>query len=510
MWRYLLLTLLFLVSSSAKKSAGTSRLGVGYFALTTGDHHLQLHNHHQQLLESGKLEFNVLHIGKKETRAKGARKNHYTIQTNAQYKALPTDRSMYKIYEFTKGDKDTFQELLHGMDGALSSHVLFFEKNSLVKTQRDAKGAMSRLNMQRKDLSPHAKPWMNTRWRARWEQLILDNTPCRFALGAGNVGFQQGSFSWAIDILDTRDAAQDLSYCPIGGLDGTGVHVFIMDTGIGTQTTMNYNRTVCDYDYYYDPATYGDRPPCSDAEGHGSHTAGLIASNIYGAAPGVHLHIYKILNDQGFGSFSGLAAGLTDIYSKSIDNIVISMSLGAYGESSSAVSTIVGSLMSDRNAIVVAAAGNDGEVASGNFPSNIPGVVSVGAVDVNLVKPGFSNFGADVDIFAGGVDVISCGLTGTSALLMSGTSMATPIVAAVSALYVQHAPGTSNTELIAAMIGDATNNLISAAGAGSPNKFEYIGSFTADTNPPPPPSTSDMPELVPMLWLLLLCFILLE
>jgi subtilisin family serine protease len=461
---------LFLFSVSCEEN-------LGWFAVTTGNHALYVNQEHESLFLEEDVHVKITYIKDTSSRKKTKSK---LIHTFTDYKDLVDHnnlsnlhKSKYKVYEFLNIPKEEAFYMIHGPGSDLHSNVLFFEKN--------------------KRIYALGNTWVNSRWGGF---RTLDAN-CRYATGGGHAGFQTGAFSWGIDVLDTRDANQDLVYCPANGLKGTGVHVFVMDTGIGSQTTMNFSRVHRDFDYYYDAVAYNGRPYADDGEGHGSHVSGLVASSVYGAAPEVELHIYKVLDDQGYGSYASLAAGLTTVYTSGIQNGVITMSLGVYGGSSSSISTLMSNLMNQKNMVFTVAAGNDGKDACNNFPSNVPGTVSVGSFSVTMRKSDFSNYGSCVSIFAPGQDIISCAKTGTSAIILSGTSMATPIVAGVVALIIQNYGNSPHDQetVVGQLISYGTPNLLSYINTGSPNKVAYIGSLSSGgtgggggTGSPHPPS----------------------
>jgi thermitase len=110
---------------------------------------------------------------------------------------------------------------------------------------------------------------------------------------------------------------------------------------------------------------------------------------------------------------------------------VISMSLG--GGASTTLQNAV-RYATGRDALLIAAAGNDGD-STANYPAAYAEVVSVAATDARDQRASFSNANGDVEIAAPGVDVLSSyNSSNTSYSLLSGTSMATPHVSGVAAI----------------------------------------------------------------------------
>lgn len=170
---------------------------------------------------------------------------------------------------------------------------------------------------------------------------------------------------------------------------------------------------------------------------HGTHVAGLIAAeannatNIAGLAPNTRVMAVKALNNCGIGLFSAIANAI--VYAADNGADVINMSLGASGTFSDQTVNNAVNYALNRNVVVVAASGNDG-VNLVDYPASIDRVVAVGATDSNDALAGFSNTGTKLDLVAPGVSVLSLS-TGTSATsTLSGTSFATPLVAAAAAL----------------------------------------------------------------------------
>ena len=146
---------------------------------------------------------------------------------------------------------------------------------------------------------------------------------------------------------------------------------------------------------------------CADDNDHGTHVAGTIAATanngkgVAGVSFNSQLAICKALGGPlGSGATSDVANCINWTASKGVK--VISMSLG--GGSSTTLQQAVRN--ADDTAIVIAAAGNDGD-GTLNYPAAYPEVVSVAATDNRDQRASFSNANADVEIAAPGVDILS-------------------------------------------------------------------------------------------------------
>ncbi|WP_350224013.1 S8 family serine peptidase [Pseudarthrobacter sp. fls2-241-R2A-168] len=192
-----------------------------------------------------------------------------------------------------------------------------------------------------------------------------------------------------------------------------------------------------------------------DNYGHGTHVAGIVAATdsngmgVGGVCPGCTILAGKILSDTGMRSSSGLANGINWAVQNGAQVINMSLIVGA----SITLETAVNNAW-NAGVVLVAAAGN-GNSTTMMYPGAYPNVIAVGATDNNDKKASFSTYGTWVDVAAPGVSVYSTFPNHRFVLareynrsqgydIGSGTSMSSPIVAAVAALAWSANPGASN------------------------------------------------------------------
>lgn len=177
----------------------------------------------------------------------------------------------------------------------------------------------------------------------------------------------------------------------------------------------------------------------------------------YGVAHDAEIYAGKVLSNAGSGSDSQILGGIN--WAVQDKCVVISMSLGAGtrpGQSYSRVFEAVAARAQRAGTLIVAAAGNEsnrpGEVNPVGHPANCPSIMAVAALDSALGVARFSNRGINpdggqVDIAAPGVDVYSSYPLPTRYRRLNGTSMATPHVAGVAALFAEANPGARGAAL---------------------------------------------------------------
>ncbi|RSN74571.1 MAG: peptidase S8 [Thermoproteota archaeon] len=240
------------------------------------------------------------------------------------------------------------------------------------------------------------------------------------------------------------------SYYPVIGWSslGKGIKVAVLDTGIDyTHPELKGKVSWCAYTVGTKTYTGTKLSNCADKNGHGTHVSGIIASTINnvgnaGVAPNVTLYAVKVLNNAGYGTYSDIAEGIIlavkgpdGIVGTEDDAKILSMSLGGSSDSSVLHDAVVWAY--NNGAIIVAAAGNegDGDPSTDNvaYPARYSEVIAVAAVDSSYNIPSWSSDGPEVDVAAPGVSIYSTYKNGGYATL-SGTSMATPHVSATIAL----------------------------------------------------------------------------
>lgn len=229
------------------------------------------------------------------------------------------------------------------------------------------------------------------------------------------------------------------------GIDGSGINVSIIDTGINALHPDISGRVIKWVDF-----VNGLNNSSYDDYGHGTHVAGTVGGNgtdgiTTGVAPNVSLFGVKVLDSAGNGNETTVIQGIE----WSIENKanIISMSLGSTqvwttpncDDYDKAMSEAINNSIA-AGVIVVAAAGNSAGGVS--LPGCIGNATAVGAVDSNDAIAYFSGRGAamaDHGVVAPGVGITSLNYLTTGYIPDSGTSMATPHVSGAAALLLQAA-----------------------------------------------------------------------
>jgi len=282
----------------------------------------------------------------------------------------------------------------------------------------------------------------------------------------GYADFCQSDPPWGLDRIDQRAG--------LGGTynyneTGSGVTVYVFDTGILTTHSQFGGRAAVAYDL-----TGGNGQDCT---GHGTHVAGIIGGSTYGVAKQVQLRAVRVLDcdPNTRDSTDKWMAGIDSIVAHHVTPAVANMSLAVVDPNTglqttdSAVDAKVSDLIAAGVPVVVAA-GNDAVDACNTSPARVESALTVGATTSSDAGAIFSDFGSCLDLFAPGQDIISAWWTSNTATnTLSGTSMAAPHVTGVAAAYLQRVPSASPSQVASAITSRATADALSNIGTGSPN-----------------------------------------
>ena len=281
-----------------------------------------------------------------------------------------------------------------------------------------------------------------------------------------NGGGIQSPATWGLDRLDQAALPLNNSYTYTS--TGAGVSVYIIDTGIRASHAEFGGRATAAFSSQVGGA--------ADCNGHGTHVAGTIGGSTYGVAKQVTLYGVRVLDCTGNGRTSEVVAGIDWVTANARKPAVANMSLG--GGISMALDAAVQTSIASGVTYAIAA-GNSNVDACNESPARTPQAITVGATGSNDFRAYFSNFGACVDIFAPGINITSAWYTGDAATnTISGTSMATPHVAGVAALYLETHPTDTPAAVASALTTAARSGIVQDV-QGSPNLLLAI------TNAPP-------------------------
>ena len=237
---------------------------------------------------------------------------------------------------------------------------------------------------------------------------------------------------------------------------GKGVDICVLDTGFDTSHPDFVLRSIEGKSFIANEAWD------NDVNGHGTHCTGIAAGNIrndngkrYGIAKEANIKIGKVLANNGRGTTSSVIDAIDWAITKGFR--IISMSLASpvkLNEKPSPLFEAVGKKALENNCLIIAAAGNDSNRPSMpepvSAPANAISIMAVAAIDSQMNIARFSNgginsaSGGNINVCAPGVDIVSAYIKNSKSnevyRAMNGTSMATPHVSGLAALYMEQFP----------------------------------------------------------------------
>ena len=251
-----------------------------------------------------------------------------------------------------------------------------------------------------------------------------------------------GTVNWAADAVNASGAWSQST--------GAGVKVAILDTGVGPAKDLTisggYNFVDNNYDY-------------GDENGHGTIVAGIIAASatsslgITGVAPSAQIYSLKILDKTGYGTIDQAVAGIQWAVNNGMQILSMSWTLNDVNNAlANALQTAY-----DRGLLLVAAAGNTGDVSSSIWcPASFDCVIAVSGIKQDYTRLADSCFGSKIELTAPGEMVYSTYLNNQLGY-GTGTSMAAPFVTGTAALVWSKNPALTNVQVRTILDGTAVD-----------------------------------------------------
>ncbi|KAF8980277.1 subtilisin-like serine protease [Entomortierella lignicola] len=280
-------------------------------------------------------------------------------------------------------------------------------------------------------------------------------------------GSQSSPPSWGLTRVSERNLALTQPYL-YNDAAGSGVTAYVVDTGVYAGHSEFGGRATFGANFISGSAN-------TDENGHGTHVSGTIGGTTYGVAKKVNIVGVKVLDASGSGSTSGVVAGMDWVAARAVPGkSVVNMSLG--GGKSQAIDDAAARLYAANIPLIVAAGNSATTDACNGSPSGAPNTYTVAASDKTDTVAYFTSYGSCVEIFGPGVDITSSWIGSTTAKnTISGTSMATPHVVGVAALYLSFNSLPTAQSLFDKLTSTATTGKILGSLKGSPNRLVFNG-----------------------------------
>ena len=287
-------------------------------------------------------------------------------------------------------------------------------------------------------------------------------------------------------------------------LTGAGIKVAVIDSGVDrTGPELNGNglngtsKVLDGCDWVTSPTNVCRGTGVLDENGHGTHVAGIIAAKndgkgVTGVSPGVQILPLRVLNSEGAGWLSDIAAAID--YAVTDGAKVINLSLGGTDDHNLIRFAVEDAI--SQGVVVVAAAGNSGASAAASYPAAYAGVIAVAATTESNEIATYSNGGSYLDVAAPGSGIVSSWPFDSGYARLSGTSMASPHVAGLAALLLQqNVPAGSILDRISSTAVSTTPFIDYSPeryGRGFINPYQALNCNSSNCNQPTPPQTEEL------------------
>ncbi|MGH3660498.1 MAG: S8 family serine peptidase [Micromonosporaceae bacterium] len=359
-------------------------------------------------------------------------------------------------------------------DGAPSGYIVVL--NDGVSASNVARQHASAHGLDVNHLYSHALRGYSTRMSAVAAARVAADDRVKFVQPDGVAHTTAQTLPTGVDRVDAEQS-------PTAAIDGADqrvdVDVAVIDTGIDfSHPDLNVHTTGA--------MNCSTGASAEDGNGHGTHVAGTIGAldngdGVVGVAPGARVWPVRVLNNAGSGTWADIVCGIDYVTAHANEIEVANMSLGGSGADDGNCGDSNGDAMHQAICNSVAAgvtyavaAGNSASNSSTFVPAAYDEVITVSALADFNGQPGgggaatcradqddtladFSNYGADVDIIAPGVCVLST-WKGDAYNTISGTSMASPHVAGGAALYAATHAGASPSGVKSALQAAGTTD----------------------------------------------------
>ncbi|XP_035670351.1 proteinase T-like [Branchiostoma floridae] len=288
---------------------------------------------------------------------------------------------------------------------------------------------------------------------------------------------------WNLVRINQRMLNIDGRFSYKGSSDGTGVTVYVMDSGINTEHVEFEGRASWGVDFVDDPS------PFTDKNGHGTHVAALIGGKTFGVAKKVHLVAVRTMNQNSSGKTDNLILAIEWITKdvqkhkekKPTYKAITNMSVGT---SRSAALNAAIAAAANASMLFVVSAGNAQTDACNASPASAEAAITVAATNaIDKFSSTFSNFGACVDILAPGEDIQSAWINSKySVMSMTGTSQAAPHVTGVISRYLsffRDATGSISPEAVRDwVVGMSSKDVVQEIpDEDTPNKLLFLDCY---------------------------------
>lgn len=279
--------------------------------------------------------------------------------------------------------------------------------------------------------------------------------------------FREDEVTWGLQAIGV----------PASRFTGKGVRVAVLDTGFDAGHPDFVGRAVS-------MRSFIQGEEAQDGHGHGTHCIGTALGSDrpntlprYGVACRAEIFAGKVLSNAGSGADAGILAGIQWAIANGC--AVVSMSLGAPvgpGQTHSRVFETAARRALRAGTVIIAAAGNEserpGSIAPVGHPANCPSIMAVAALDSRFHVASFScgglnPQGGQVDIAGPGVAVRSSWPRPLLHRTINGTSMATPHVSGVAALYAEADPEARGRALMSILVQSARRLELPARDVGA-------------------------------------------